>query len=179
MTNNDIKEALSRSYLATIVHRCGHKFGSFTFDHGVDLTIQEQGTRSVPGGGIRFLQSGRSIDCQLKATTEDQITVSTGVIKYSLNNKNYNDLIYRRDTNSKPIVLILFILPQDDSHWVECYQDRMISQKHLYWYSIPKSAQIATNENSKTTIEISDANVINLNTMPTLFDQIDALTSTP
>jgi len=123
--------------------------------------------------------SGRTVQCQLKATTENKVTISNGLIKYGLENKTYNDLISRRDTNANPLILMLFILPDDATRWVECQSDKLVFQKHLFWYSIPDTAQQAINENSRTTIDIPDTNVVNLSTMPTLFDQVEALTRTP
>jgi len=93
MTQNDIMEELSTGFIEVLAHSKGY-FNLHGRDYGTDLHIREAKMRKNNGRG-RYLTTGRGLDVQLKAVTEKYVTVTPTHIKYSLESKNYNDLIWR------------------------------------------------------------------------------------
>lgn len=166
MTKNQIKEAISVNYIQTIANRIGYKIAPRSKDHGVDISVI-QVDKINSRGKVRYIDSGRTLECQLKATTEKGVTRVNGFIKYVLEVKTYNDLIYRLKTYP-PLVLILFILPDDEKDWIACKPDELIIRKHAYWYIPDLKAQTSDNVSS-ITISIPDNQKIDDKTFSYLF----------
>lgn len=166
MTKNQIKEAISINYIQTIANQIGHKVVLRLEDHGVDMSIIKV-DKTSNYGKVRYIDSGKTIECQLKATTEKGIRRTNGFIKYALDVKAYNDLAYRFK-KLMPLVLILFILPDDDKKWIECKPNELIIRKHAYWYIPDPEARISGNKSS-ITISIPNNQRIDDSTFPYLF----------
>jgi hypothetical protein len=69
MTEQDIKEELSRSFVSSIAHSKGVMCSQPGRDYGVDLCLTPIFRRIKPNGGTRLLESPNKLDIQLKATT--------------------------------------------------------------------------------------------------------------
>ena len=161
MTEDQVKESLSNNYVATLANRRGFKLIKGSIDTGVDFTIKYDLKRKLPNGKNAFIESPNSCDIQLKATTINSVTINRASITYDLRAKNYNDLIYRKNIGSTPLVLILFILPKDKKEWVRILKDRLILSKNAYWY-YPDNTQISEVINSNTKrITIPKTNKLN------------------
>jgi len=169
MTQNQIKEAISRNYIELIVNQIGHKLVPIPADHSVDFEIREVVTRIV-NQKTRYSDSGRMVDIQIKSTTESKISFSDGFLKYKCESKTYNDLIHRRD-DINPLYLIVFILPDDKNSWVGHTKDFVTVSKNAFWYLPPLNAA-ETQNSSNITIEISENNLIDFNTFPNIFNDI-------
>jgi len=167
MTKNQIKEAISINYIQAIANQIGYKVVPRIEDHGVDMSII-QVDKTSNYGKVRYIDSGKSLECQLKATTEKGIRRTNGLVKYALDVKTYNDLVYRFK-KFMPLVLILFILPDNDKEWVVCKPDELVIRKHAYWYIPGSEAQISSNTSS-VTISIPENQKINNQTFLYLFD---------
>lgn len=174
MTENDIKESLSRAFISMIVNQCGYKMVDVTQDYGTDALISEVIYRMQPNGKKRYFDSGKQIQCQFKATNEKKVNRNNGVLTYALENKTYNDLIFRKNTQ-RPLILFLYILPEDRKEWIKCNADYLIAKRHVYWYDIPKGLALLKNENSRKTIEIPEKNLVNLDTFPGIFKHFTEL----
>jgi hypothetical protein len=170
MTENDIKELISRNFIRTVANRQGYKVGDRDLDHGVDLSVIEVTKRKTNDGSIRYLDSGRQIELQLKCTTETGVTYTDESIKYALEVKTYNDLIYRKN-NAIPLILVLFVLPSDVNKWVLCNDKMLKIQKHAFWY-IPNALDTETENISNITIEIDKKNLVTKDSIKELFDII-------
>jgi hypothetical protein len=158
MTEDQVKEALSNNYVATLANRKGFKLIKGYIDTGVDFTIKYDMIRTLPNGEIRHSESPYSCDIQLKATTISSIIDDRLWLKYDLNAKNYNDLIFRKQLGSTPLILILFILPDDENDWVKILRNKLILSKNAYWY-YPNHSEINQVKNSGTKrIKISKRN---------------------
>ena len=152
MTENEIKEALSNNYVACIANKVGMKLISWKGEKGVDFKVIYSLKRTLPNGKTRLMESPYSCDIQMKATTTKSITIENDQIIYNLEAKNYNDLIYRKQIGSTPLILILFILPEDENEWVKVLQDELILSKNAYWYyPTDDENEEVINTSSKTT----------------------------
>jgi uncharacterized protein DUF4365 len=167
MTENDIKELLSKNFVRTIANRYGYKIGSIELDHGVDLSVIEVAKRTTNEGSVRYFDSGKSVELQLKSTTESSVTYLGDSIKYALKAKNYNDLIFRRN-EVLPLFLILFILPDDANSWVVCEETMLKIEKHAYWY-IPEQTDGQTENTGTITIEVPKSNLLNESALKEIF----------
>jgi len=169
MTSNDIMEEISRDFIMTIAHNKGY-FNLSGRDYGTDLLIRKA-IRRTDNGKNRYLTSGKGIDIQLKAVSEDWVTYLENSIKYTLEVKNFNDLIERAKEEGGaiiPLILIVFVVPSDTNNWVEAQQDGVIIRKEAYWYQIQPELDYSSNT-SNVTIEIPKINKVNAELFPNLF----------
>ncbi len=164
-------EELSRDFILTIAHNKGY-FNHDGRDYGTDLQIRKSLKRTQNGKG-RYLTSGKSIDVQLKAVSEDWISYSENSIKYRLEVKNYNDLVERAKEDGAliPLILIVFIVPSDMTKCVESLQDGIITRKEAFWYQLPSNLERSSNTSS-VTIEIPKTNKVNTELFPNLFSTL-------
>lgn len=169
MTENQIKEAISESFVKLIANKSGFKTETQEKDHGVDLRITKVNQR-IQNGSIRFID-GDSFQVQLKATTEQEVVRKDGVITYKLEAKTYNDLIYKRNNGLTAMVLVVLILPTIDAEWVYCGQEALIVKRHAYWY-LPGMGEQPTNNESKISIKLPETNILTLETFDHLMLKI-------
>lgn len=160
MTTSLIKENLSKKYIEIIAHRNGCSISKTENDHGVDLTVN-QVLRKMTGMKYRYFQTGRCIDIQLKSTTLKNIEEDEIYIKYDLEVKNYNDLIDRKNENLIPLILILFILPDEETEWVNVSENELVLKKCAYWYY--PEGNVCSENSSTQRIHIKKDNIISLN----------------
>ncbi len=166
MTEEHIKELISVRYIELIAASNGYKASSSTPDYGTDLDIKEVDCRTV-GDRKRYFDTGRELKIQLKATTEYAVKYEANFIKYNLKADTYNDLIHRAN-NEKPLILVLFILPDKKDDWVNITDKELIVKKCAYWY-VPDDDNITQNSASKQ-INIKKDNIVSINTLGFLFD---------
>ena len=171
MTANDIMEELSRDFILTIAHNKGY-FSHDGRDYGTDLHIRKAIRRKENGKG-RYLTSGKSIDVQLKAISEDWVTYLENSIKYTLEVKNYNDLVERANEGGAliPLILIVFVVPSDMSQCVDCLPDGIITRKEAFWFQLPPDT-VNSNNSTSVTIEIPKMNRVNTELFPNLFSTL-------
>ena len=169
MTEEQIKEQLSRGYLDLLASRGGYKSLVATLDHGVDVTISKVKVHDR-GGRKRLLDSGQFIDVQLKCTCEASIVAGPGSsIKYDLEVKAYNDLIDRRDS-STPLILVLMVLPDNRDLWLSIREHEIALAKCAYWY-IPDAAETYTANTESIRITIPTRNSLGLDFLDRKFNE--------
>jgi len=167
MTEEHIKEALSLRYIELVAAFNGYKTSSSYPDYGTDLEIKEIDFR-IENQHKRYLETGRELKFQLKATTENSILMEEESIKFDLQAYTYNDLHSRK--NSKcPLILILFVLPSDKSSWLNISDSELITRKCAYWY-FPDKAELLTSNSATKRISINKKNFISKDTLNQLFD---------
>lgn len=105
------------------------------------------------------------IDIQLKSTTASKVTITNGEIGYKLEEKTYNKLILRRDKGNVPLILILFILPEEREDWVKVKSDELLLRKHAFWF-YPDSSATFTGNKSSITIKIPQAQQLDIDFFP-------------
>lgn len=148
MNENDIKEELSNNYVSLIASRVGFRLVKGDRDKGVDYIVKYDIVRQMPNGENRELEAPYSCNLQLKATTEASTTVNDEVISYDLKAKNYNDLAFHRSLGIEPLVLILFILPNNEDDWLTVMEDQISLSKCAYWY-YPEDTDEVVNSSTK------------------------------
>lgn len=172
MTDEQIKEQLSRKYLETVASIGGYIIEGGNMDFGVDLTLQAPKIR-YENNRQRYTSSGYRIDIQLKATTTRYVYSSNDNLKYDLETKNFNDMIYRNiersvNPNAPPLVLILFVLPNNPDRWITIKKNKMVFRKAAYWF-YPSINQLPSTNKYKERIQIPKAQQLDLDTFPNLF----------
>ncbi|WP_448607182.1 DUF4365 domain-containing protein [Paenimyroides ceti] len=174
MTETDVMEELSKGYLEVIANRSGY-FNAIQRDYGTDLTIRKA---KVCDTRKRYLTTGKAIDIQVKAVSENYITdyedPNKTNIKYDLEVKNYNDLIDRANEKGAyiPLILAVFIIPSDKTKWIEINSDELLVRKCAFWYQIPIGAPHSNNKTS-VRIEIPKSNRISLDFYDNQFSALD------
>jgi hypothetical protein len=168
MIEEHIKEAISLRYMELIAADSGYKTASSYPDYGTDLEIKEVGFRPN-NDKKRYLETGRELKLQLKATTEASISYEGNDIKYDLKSDTYNDLIQRKNSKT-PLILILFILPLSKDEWLSISDKELIIKKCAYWF-IPDNSD-STNNSSTIRISINkENNLIKKDTLNFLFEK--------
>ncbi|MDD5181830.1 MAG: DUF4365 domain-containing protein [Candidatus Nanoarchaeia archaeon] len=166
LTENDIKEALSRAYIQAICCMGGYNYSTDAKDYGFDFTIK--GILQRPSG--KCCPSGLSLDIQLKATTDYEIDATH--IKYQLRNKNYNDLAQNMEGGTKRILVVL-LLPANKQEWLAQDIRSLIIKKCAYWLCL-EGMPLKVNEDSATTIQIPTQNMFSVDNLNRIMTQIQA-----
>ena len=127
MTENEQKQQLSVAYVHAVAARAGYACQVVNVDDdSVDLQLAARGRVHETA----VLRSPR-IDVQLKATTRR--ILKDGHLAFSLPLKNYNDL---REESLVPRLLVVLLLPPDETRWLEQTEEEMISRHCAYWSSL-------------------------------------------
>jgi len=171
MTTNDKMEELSRNFILAIAHNRGY-FDYNGRDYGTDLLIRKS-LKRLENRKQRYLSSGKAIDVQLKSVFERNVEYKVDVIKYKLEVKNYNDLVTRANENGAtiPMVLVVYVIPDDELKWIKCQNDGTLLKKEAYWYILPPNSEYSKNT-SKVTIEIPLTNRIDEELFPNLWNTL-------
>lgn len=152
LSENDQKEHLSLAFVAAIAAKAGYALGQYNIDRdSVDLEIKG-------GGGMR-----PAIAMQLKASST--LEVKGGKIPFSLSAKNYNDLRAPRQT---PIILVVYQLPRDPNHWLECSLPQITLRRCARWLSL-KGFPETTNDSK--TVHIPWDQTLDVKSMQTLMQK--------
>lgn len=149
MDDNSKKEEFSYGYIATICSASGlsvTKAERSLDNQGIDLTIIAPAT-------IKGLLSPR-VDVQVKCTSQN--IIQENVIKYPIPIKNYQELIERKV--SVPRLLILVIVPNKIEEWIDVDQHFTTIRKCAYWISL-EGYRESKNQTS-VTVEIPKENLL-------------------
>lgn len=163
MTEEHIKEAISLRYIELIAGYNGYDVSNSKNDYGRDLQIDE--VNLFDDG--RLLSTNRSLHFQVKSTTEKSITEDEKNIKYDLRATNYNDLIRLKDT-ANPLILLLFVLPENKKDWLGLTKEELITRKCAYWF-MPEETALKTKNNNTIRIDIDKKHLVDLKTIDFLF----------
>ncbi len=167
MTQANIKEAISIRYMQLIAAFNGYSTSATHPDYGTDLDIKEIVFRQENAHG-RYFESGRELKVQIKAASESTLVLSEDSISYDLAAVTYNDLITRKSSRT-PLILVIFVLPDDSSQWVTVSDQELICKKCAYWYVPSEGSELTPNLNTKR-ISISKQNLISTETLGQLFE---------
>ena len=127
LTRNHRQEALSRAYVQIIAARCGLTCSVRDFDYGIDLTLHD-----IMRRGRRYVESGLLLNIQAKSTAA--ATRTTTDVLYDMDVKTFDDL--RDTTVGKPRILVLLVLPNDESQWTVETEEHLLLRHCAYWMSL-------------------------------------------
>jgi hypothetical protein len=139
LPTSQMQEALSRAYVRAVAARAGLICESISPDFGFDLFL-----RSVQKHGKQYWDSGPQLDIQLKSTTWFDLR-ETEVVS-DLEVRAYN-LLRQVSRERPPCVLVLFVMPRDESLWLTQSEDELILRHCAYWMSF-RGAAPTENETS-------------------------------
>lgn len=160
MQDNDIKEELSKNFLKVLAAYKGIKASSKDKDHGVDINLTSVSCYLDSEGKASYIDDGKYVDVQLKSTTISQIKDNGNVIEYSLRGKNYNDLLKRKNGGISPLILILFVLPNEKEKWVNVDLEKLLMFGSAYWFKPIIQENTIYKKDSKVKIKILKDNQI-------------------
>lgn len=141
MELNARKEAMSFAYISAVGARAGFDVRYPRRDRGsIDGTIHSE---ERPFAEFQF---------QAKSTSAERI--SGGTIRFPLPVKNQRDLAVN---STVPRILIVMLLPDDESEWLQQSDDQLCMRKCAYWTTL-EGEDPSANENT-VTVPIPLANV--------------------
>src|SRR5436190_299711 len=92
MTEQQIKEHLSRHYVGLVASRAGFKTNAIHPDNGTDLLVNRAIVQARPQGN-RIVDDPNVLHLQLKCTCAANIVADGDGFKYDLDVIAYNDLV--------------------------------------------------------------------------------------
>lgn len=135
-----IKEQLSYAYVHAVASRAGFSCERRSMDRdSVDLAIHAR-RKLEPSSVI----NSPCLEIQLKSTSHPKLQNDRYV--FPLEMRAYNDL---RAPTMVPRLLVLFVLPRDDTKWLLHNEDKLVSKKCAYWVSL-RNASDSPNQSQKT-----------------------------
>lgn len=140
MTDEHIKEDLSKYYLQSIISICGYTNSIDNHDYGMDIRINDNEYNKK---SKTYDLTGFGIDVQLKSSIV--YSVNEDRIIYDLRVKNYNDLV--KTNCGSPRILALYCLPSNKKDWVYSDDKKLILNGSMYWCSLKG---LPTSKNKET-----------------------------
>jgi hypothetical protein len=132
LPENALKELLSRGFVRLVASHSGFIVATDELDFGSDLSLSHVDAVD-DADRVRYTKSGFVIDVQLKATCERNVEVAQDILKYDLRVANYNDLVRRR-SGLVPLVLVLFVLPDDPATWLAIAESELTIRRCGYFW---------------------------------------------
>jgi hypothetical protein len=133
ITENHIKEDLSRAYLMAAAGRAGClvQIDGESHDYGIDAQVD-----SVRLVGKKRKKACCPVHIQLKATVN--WTRNGNMIEYDLDVPTFNHLVtLNAEKNANPVVLVILCLPADPNHWAIFEQDVLQLRECCYFWLPP------------------------------------------
>lgn len=160
MTREHRQEALCRAYVQAVAAQAGATWSKPEADYGIDFSL-----RLVSSVEDRRRDVGAQIDLQLKSST--QAIVSETEVIYDLDVDTYNDL---RDVDRATLfVLVLFVMPPDETHWLSQGVEQLCLRHCAYWTSL--RGLPPTTKSRSVRIEIPRANIFSVEALLQLLQQ--------
>lgn len=129
LTDEHMREGLSRAYIQAVASRAGYNCSLREFDYGIDGTFNEVGRV-----GKNYVESGVSLDFQAKASSsENLVAVNATTVRYDLECKAQRALSMNSRT---PRILILLVLDRDDSKWLTANEKAQVLRRCAWWTSL-------------------------------------------
>ena len=126
LTRNHRQEALGRAYVQAVAALAGVGTSVPTPDYGIDLSL-----RLIERVGVQHQDAGVQLDLQLRSTT--RANVSETQLKYDLDVRTYE---YLRAIPPVPRILVVLVLPDDETHWLSQSLDELVVWHCAYWLSL-------------------------------------------
>lgn len=152
MDKNARKEDLHISYISALCAAAGISYDTQRHDDDSTDGIIKKRIFFEDGGFFDSL-----LRIQLKSTSSKSQYVDHGdYISYQLKVKNYNDLCTPSTT---PIILGVFILPEEESDWLHWSTEELLIKGCMYWADF--TGQKPSDNKSEITVTLDKSNIIN------------------
>ena len=154
LSEEDIKEALSRVYVMAVAAHAGYDTSKAEFDRdGVDLRIHA-------GGAMR-----PALDLQLKATVNLRRLNDGHHVSFPVKRRNYNLLCCDTQT---PRLLVVLDLPSEQGRWMTLNPDELILRHRAYWLYLGGQEETAQ---TSVAVRIPTSNLFNPEGLTALMEQ--------
>jgi len=151
LTRSHQQEGLARAYVQAVASQAGLIWGRPEQDYGIDLSLRRVVVREN-----RRRDAGVQLDVQLKSTTRAAVTGAH--VTYDLEAEAYHDL--READVPCPRILIVFLMPADDTRWLSQTTEQLTLRHCAYWLSL--KGQPPTTATRTVRIAIPLANVFSV-----------------
>lgn len=141
MTEQHVKEQISRAYARAIAARAGILLKESEIDYGLDGSFRDVDYDAEHG---RYSENGFGIDFQLKATKN--IIPKGNKLIYDLEVKNYRDLI--KTQVGTPRILIVYSMPAQIDEWITV-TDEDTTLRYCAWWGSLKGQKETNNKKKK------------------------------
>ncbi len=156
-------EQLSFAYVRALAAALGFEVHEYKPDiFGVDLTLTAKGSR----GPV----SCPSLGLQVKANTRESLLYEDG-IHYPLKVRTYNDL--RDEHVASPRILVVVLVPKEDTEWIRQNQDELAMRKCGYWISLAGRGSVPNVDN--VTVRVPWENVLSADALDSLMTKVSRL----
>jgi hypothetical protein len=155
------QESLSRAYIHAIAARCGLGCSFREFDYGIDLTVHD-----IARKGRRYVESGFKLDIQAKCSSTAVVTASH--VLYDMEIETYDNLC--DPEVGCPRILVLLVIPKDESAWTEQTEEHLLLRKSAYWKCLKGLG--ATTNSGKIRVSIPRTNLFSVDALTRLMDKI-------
>jgi hypothetical protein len=127
LPRNQQQEALSRAYVRAIAAQTGVVVSEPENDYGIDMSLREVTVRDG-----RWRDVGPQLDLQIKSST--RANVGEALLSYDLPVVNYDDL--RVAVVGAPRLLVVFVMPDDQTRWVSQTAEELTLRHRAYWLTL-------------------------------------------
>jgi hypothetical protein len=156
------QEALSRAYVYAVAARAGLIFSLPGYDVGIDVclhTVELRGQRYGPGAV--------QLDLQVKSTTRP--VIRAGQLLYDLAVKNYDDL--RAPSPMCPRLLVVVVLPADESQWLSQSPEELTLRHCAYWVWLGEAGPAAVTTTIRVALPL--ANVFSASALQEMVSRLE------
>jgi hypothetical protein len=132
LTEEHTKEDLSRAYVLAVAAKASVivNLNNRSHDYGIDGSFHK--VSNLKG---RRVESGVTIDFQLKATSRD--IIREDYVSITMDASTNNCLAKRYgQPGCNSVILIVLCLPSDSMEWLQLSEDELILRKCCYWSKI-------------------------------------------
>lgn len=161
MTRSHRQEALSRAYVRAVAAMAGVICSEPEQDFGIDMCLRAVRTR-----GHRHADVSGQLDLQVKSTTRAK--VADTAVTYDLEVKNYDDL--REEGDNCPRILVVLVLPEDETQWLSQSVEELVLRHCAYWVSL--EGLPLTTATTTVRITIPRANVFSVQALQAILARI-------
>src|SRR5258708_4926643 len=127
MTRNHRQEALCRACIQAVAGQWGMTYATPFPDYGTDLVLGE-----IEIVGNSLVESGNRVDVQAKSTALPQ--QASELIPFDLDIRTFNWL--RATRHGNPRILVVLVLPEDESQWLTQTSEEFVVRHCVYWLSV-------------------------------------------
>ena len=148
MTEAHTKELISKAYVNALAACVSMSIATSSLDYGLDGTFKDI---EYDPQTKEYGETGFGIDFQLKSTVN--ALPKNGVIKYSLEVKNYRKLI--KTHVGTPRILIVYSMPRENDLWITVNPEETLLRKCAWWCSLKGYPEVNNKERVVVDIPLS------------------------